>query len=228
MDLRLLNLYRQIRNRNRAKINDSLINVAQSQVNINQTNSTPPSLNDPLINVAQSQVNVKGAINDEQCKPGPTGATGPSGLQGPSGATGSSGLIGSTGATGETGPTGPSGPPGTAGPTGSTGPTGPSGPSGNCSCKCKATLVSQDYTATLDDCYIGVNSTGPTTITLPNNSSDCTEIIVKAEMGPPLGNRKVTITTGDGSLIDDSSQYVIEVPYQSVKLIYRGNGWHII
>lgn len=141
---------------------------------------------------------------------GPTGPTGP------------------TGATGATGPTGPSGPPGEPGPTGSTGPTGPSGPAGNCTCQCKATLVSQDYTATLDDYYIGVNSTGPVTITLPTDITDCQQIIVKAEMGPPLGNRKITVTTSDGSTIDGDSSYVMSIPYESVQLLYRGNEWHII
>jgi hypothetical protein len=51
---------------------------------------------------------------------------------------------------------------------------------------------------------------------------------VKAEMGPPLGNRKITVTTNDGSLIDEAVKYVIEVPYQSVKLLYRGGNWWII
>ena len=225
MDLRLLKLYRQLRDRKKLLTNDPLINVAQSQVNIDYSNSMPPENTDPLVNVAQSQVNVKGVINDGKTNPGPTGPTGP---QGPTGATGPSGPPGPSGATGATGPTGPSGSPGTPGTTGSTGVTGPSGPPGNCSCQCKATLVSQDYTATLDDYYIGVNSTGPTTITLPNNSSDCQQIVVKAEMGPPLGNRKVTITTSDGSKIDGDSSYVMSVPYESVQILYRGGNWHII
>ena len=120
---------------------------------------------------------------------------------------------------GATGATGPEGPPGPAGATGAT---------GNCSCQCSARLVSQDYVATVDDYYIGVNSLGPTTITLPNNPPDCTEIIVKAEMGPPLGNRKVTVAAPAGSNIDGSSTYVIEVPYQSVNVLSRGGTWHIV
>ena len=143
----------------------------------------------------------------------------------PEGPTGPTGPIGATGATGPTGPSGSSGEPG---PTGATGPTGPSGPAGNCSCQCQATLVSQDYTATLDDYYIGVDSTGPVTITLPPDCTDCQQIIVKAEMGPPLGNRKITVTTGDGSTIDGDTEYTIEVPYQSIRLLCRGGQWHII
>jgi hypothetical protein len=80
----------------------------------------------------------------------------------------------------------------------------------------------------MDDYYVGVDSTGPTTITLPANCSSCQQIVVKAEMGPPLGNRKITVTTSDGSTIDGNTQYIIEVPYQSVKLLCRGGNWHII
>ena len=130
---------------------------------------------------------------------------------------------------GPPGPQGPPGPPGATGPQGEPGPVGPPGPPGECSCECQAIVVSQDYTATLDDYYIGVNSTGPVTITLPADPTGCQQIIVKAEMGPPLGNRKITITTSDGSLIDGEEEYVMEVPWQSVKLITGGDdGWFII
>lgn len=129
---------------------------------------------------------------------------------------------------GPPGPPGPSGPPGAAGATGEQGPIGPPGPPGVCTCKCTAILVSQDYTATLADCYIGVDSTGPVTIQLPTNSTDSFEITVKAEMGPPLGNRKVTVTTTDGSKIDGDTSYVMSIPYESVSLIYRGGNWWII
>jgi hypothetical protein len=120
---------------------------------------------------------------------------------------------------------GPPGPPGEPGPPG---PPGPPGEPGVCTCKCKSILVSEDYTATCDDYYIGVNSNEPVTITLPETCTDCCEIIVKAEMGPPLGNRKVTVTTTDGSYIDGIDKYVMEVPYQSVNIICRGGDWHII
>ena len=130
---------------------------------------------------------------------------------------------------GPPGPQGPPGPTGATGPQGEPGPVGPPGPPGECSCECQAIVVSQDYTATLDDYYIGVNSTGPVTITLPPDPTGCQQIIVKAEMGPPLGNRKITITTSDGSLIDGEEEYVMEVPWQSVKLITGGDdGWFII
>jgi hypothetical protein len=51
-------------------------------------------------------------------------------------------------------------------------------------------------------------------------------------MGPPLGNRKITIVPADdGSSIieiDGKSEYIIEVPYQSVNLICHDGNWWII
>lgn len=132
--------------------------------------------------------------------------------------------IGATGATGATGVEGSPGPTGATGPQGELGPVGATGPAGNCSCRCSARVVSQDYSVTMDDYYIGVNSTGPTTITLPPNCTDCQQIVVKAEMGPPLGNRKITIS----GPIDGGTSYVMEVPYEAVSMICRGNEWHII
>jgi hypothetical protein len=130
-----------------------------------------------------------------------------------------------TGPTGPTGPTGATGPEGTGGAeTGATGPTGPSG-TGCCG---PCILVDADYQAQSTDYYIGVNSQDAVTITLPEDCVDCQQLIIKAEMGPPLGNRKVTVTTSDGSLIDGDTSYVIEVPYQSVHVLCRGGEWHII
>jgi hypothetical protein len=136
---------------------------------------------------------------------------------------------------GEPGPPGPAGPPGEVGEPGPPGPPGPEGPPGapgECACECATTLVSQDYTAQMDDYYIGVNSSGPITITLPADCSDCHEIVVKAEMGAPLGNRKITIVPSDDDssiiLIDGYEGIVLQEPYESVRLICRDGNWWII
>lgn len=129
------------------------------------------------------------------------------------GYTGSQGYTGSVGFTGSIG---------------FTGSQGPKGDPGECNTFCPAILVSADYTATCNDYYIGVNSNTAVTITLPPECNTCCEIVVKAEMGPPMGNRKVTITTSDGSFIDGSNSYVMTIPYESVQLICRGGDWHII
>lgn len=142
--------------------------------------------------------------------PGPQGEKGEQGEQGPPG------------------PAGPPGPPGKRGPQGPPGTQGPPGPPGECSCECKTLLVSEDYTVSNTDYYIGVNSDGPVTITLPSNCTDCHEVIIKAEMGPPLGNRKVTVVVSNNGTIDGKLSYVMTVPYESVRLICRGNEWHII
>lgn len=127
-------------------------------------------------------------------------------------------------------PPGPPGPPGEQGPPGPPGPPGEQGPPGPPGEGCDKTciLVSNNYQATCDDYYIGVKSNEPVTITLPQECTDCCELVIKAEMGPPLGNRKITITTSDGALIDGDDEYVIEVPYDYVRIMCRGLDWHII
>jgi hypothetical protein len=119
----------------------------------------------------------------------------------------------------------PPGPPGEQGPPG---PPGEQGPPGECICLCSKVLVSADYTAASDDFYIGVNSTEPTTITLPADCDSSCEIIIKAEMGPPLGNRKITIVAQGGALIDGEEDFVLQEPYESIRLICRGGNWWII
>ncbi len=93
---------------------------------------------------------------------------------------------------------------------------------------CNTILVGEDYECESDDCYIGVNSIGPVTISLPLGISNGHQIVIKAEMGSPMGNRKVTIRTLDGSKIDDSSTVTLSTPYSSLHFIYRGKNWHII
>lgn len=149
----------------------------------------------------------KGDCNGGENPPGPEGPPGPPG---------------------DPGPAGPPGPPGEQGPPGEPGPIGPPGPPGECTYQCSAVLVSQDYIAQMGDFYIGVDSDGPVTITLPADCISCDQIVVKAEMGPPLGNRKITITTSDGSTIDGDDNYVMKVPYESVRLICRNGEWFII
>ena len=89
-------------------------------------------------------------------------------------------------------------------------------------------LIDSSYASSPDDRYIGVNSTGPVTVTLPTGIQDGAYCIIKAEMGPPLGNRKVTIKATNGVLIDGKSEYVIDVPYTAVTMLHRGGSWHVI
>ena len=141
------------------------------------------------------------------------GAPGPVGPPGPAGPQGEPGVAGSQGVQGDTGPAGPQGEPG---------PIGPQGPSGSVSRN--TIIVKEDYTAKLTDYYIGVNSEGPVTITLPEEAPKGTEYIIKLQMGAPIGNRKVTVKSS--SVIDNVNNLILTNPYEALQVLYQGN-WHI-
>lgn len=161
---------------------------------------------------------------DCTCPPGPPG---PQGEKGDPGPPGEPGPVGPPGDTGSQGPPGNDGKTGATGETGPPGPPGPPGPQG--SCFCNSVLIDDDYIATTTDYYIGVNSDGPVSIILPeydNEDTECHTIIIKAEMGPPLGNRKVTVeTAADDITIDGETSIVMTVPWESITLFYRGGNW---
>ncbi len=90
------------------------------------------------------------------------------------------------------------------------------------------TTVTSTYYGTDADYYIGVSSEKPVTVYLPANSADGKVIIVKAEMRPPLGSRKVNIATTDGSKIDGYSDASINVSHGCIKFIRNNNEWYII
>lgn len=144
---------------------------------------------------------------------GPPGPPGPQGIPGPQGDPGAEGSIGPTGSDGLTGPTGAQG---------VVGPTGPQGESGGVDRN--TIVISQDYTATPTDYYIGVDNQGPVTVTLPDNAVDGTEYIVKLQIGAPVGNRKVTVKSG--SSIDNVNTVILTNPYEALQVIYQGS-WHI-
>lgn len=119
---------------------------------------------------------------------------------------------------------GPQGNPGPQGPQGNTGPQGEPGPAGQCNHK--TILISTDYQVQPDDWYIGVSSDKPVKIILEDFPKDGKQIIIKLEMGAPIGNRKVTIKSNT-DVIDDNSQVILQNPYESLMLVYRSN-WNII
>jgi hypothetical protein len=134
------------------------------------------------------------------------------------------------------GPPGPPGPPGEAGPQGDTGPAGPQGEVGPAGppgesrmvSTYKTTLIASDYKIKEEDVYIGVNSKAPVEILLPIDPDEGSFYIIKLEMPPPIGNRKVTITTDNNVKIDGKTFLTLQNPYETVTLIYRENGWHKI
>ena len=87
------------------------------------------------------------------------------------------------------------------------------------------TGTTTSYTATANDEYIGVNSASAVTITLPLGTPGRVYTI-KDEYGQ--GSGKITIAPQTGEKIDNSTTYIISVPYQSVSTVFRAGQWRII
>lgn len=138
-------------------------------------------------------------------------------------------VVGPQGERGEQGEKGDQGEEGEQGIPGPAGPQGEQGEPGYCAgCKNNTILIRSTYRATNDDFYIGVNCDEPVTVYLPDKPVEGKIIIVKAEMKPPIGNRKITVKCLNNDLIDGYVEYIIQVSNASVTVIYRGNEWHII
>ena len=87
------------------------------------------------------------------------------------------------------------------------------------------TGTTSSYTATANDEYIGVNSASAVTITLPLGVAGRVYTI-KDEHGQ--GSGKITIQPQSGEKVDNSNNYIISVPFQSVSMVFRAGQWHII
>lgn len=98
---------------------------------------------------------------------------------------------------------------------------------GRSSGRAKTRTIDSTYYCTADEFYIGVVSEKPVTVYLPADPKNGEIIIVKAEMIPPIGTRKITITTVDGTKIDGYSDVNITVSHGSKSFLYN-NGWHVI
>ena len=85
--------------------------------------------------------------------------------------------------------------------------------------------VTGNYTATLNDEYIGVNSANAVTVTLPTGVNGRVYYI-KDEFGQ--GSGKITIQPQTGELVDGKTNYVISVPYQCASLVFRAGQWRLI
>jgi len=120
--------------------------------------------------------------------------------------------------------TGPAGPPGPIGPPGPPGPPGPGTECINCS---NYILTDKDYSIKPDDYYIGASTQKPINVILPTSPPEGKIYIVKLEMTPPVGNRKVTLK-GNGNLIDGQNSIVLENSYECITVLFRDNNWNII
>lgn len=95
-------------------------------------------------------------------------------------------------------------------------------------CNYTAIIISEDYTVTGTDYYIGVDSTKPITITLPETLPRPQQIVIKVQMPAPVGNRKVTVVREDLGLLDNQSSRVLQSPFEVIQLFYVNNNWNII
>lgn len=158
---------------------------------------------------------------DPPSPPGPVGPPGPPGPQGEPGPRGEEGEPGPPGPQGEQGVQGLQGEPGVQGP------PGPPGPSETCINCSDYILVTKDYSVKDTDYYIGVQATKPTNIILPSTPIEGKIYVIKLEMAPPVGNRKITVK-GNGKLIDNQSQVVLENAWECLQVVYRGTSWWVI
>jgi hypothetical protein len=146
------------------------------------------------------------------------------------GSAGPQGPAGPAGPAGPQGEPGPTGPAGTAGPQGDLGPEGPPGPSSptkeciNCSSNI---VIEKDYTVKEDDYYIGCKNNKAISVIMPSVPLEGKIYIIKLEIEPPVGNRKVTVK-GNGKQIDGNSSVVLENAYECLQVLFRSNSWNII
>ena len=90
------------------------------------------------------------------------------------------------------------------------------------------TVDTATYSARSCDFYIGIASDRATTVYLPPAVRDGKMVVIKAEMRPPMGSRKINIATTDGSTIDGYSELSITVSHGAKFLIRNRNNWFII
>jgi len=131
---------------------------------------------------------------------------------------------GPPGPQGEAGPQGPQGPQGEAGPQG---PPGPSAPTESCINCSDNIVIDKDYTVKEGDYYIGCQNEKAISVILPSIPLEGKIYIIKLEIKPPVGNRKVTVK-GNGKQIDASNSVVLENAYECLQVLFRSSSWNII
>ena len=196
---------------------------------------------------------------------GAVGTTGPAGPTGPSGVTGATGPVGATGQTGQTGAVGPRGVAGATGAAGSTGPPGPTGATGTTGTagvngpdagtptanvfNLSSIIAGGSTIADTDNnlYYIVNNSSGPTSVTLPQNQPAGRRIFVVVEFYTEgnatnaqdpggLGTRsfQLTVNAGGTDKIDTGAGFVTSLGSSSggVRgdyLVSEGSGiWYFV
>lgn len=91
-------------------------------------------------------------------------------------------------------------------------------------------VTGANYAAVYSDYYIGVNCTGPCTVTLPFNPETGRGIVVKDESGHAGDGIHRAITVVGASVadtIDNQASAILNISNGALQFIYRG-GWRII
>ena len=119
-------------------------------------------------------------------------------------------------------------PPSPPGPAGEPGPPGPPSPDTKECINCSDyILITDDYDAKPTDYYIGCQLTNNTNLILPLDAPEGKILIIKLEMGPPVGNRKLTVK-GNGFTIDGNANITLQNPWECLTIIFRDCSWYII
>lgn len=116
---------------------------------------------------------------------------------------------------------GTEGPPGPPGPAGPPGPPGPPGTPG----LVPVTLVTATpYTALLSDYVLAVDVAGPASVVLPASPLGTVFVIKDADGDAQLNPITITAST----TIDGAANYVININYASITLVFNGTEWNVI
>ena len=117
------------------------------------------------------------------------------------------------------------GPPGPPGPQGPVGPEGPQGPPGTVA-NIPVTLVDEaTYTPTTDEYFLGIIYDGAVTVTLPAATAGKV-YVVKDAVGDAQTNPITIVATA--STIDGAANYILNIDWSSVTLVYNGIEWNVV
>lgn len=84
------------------------------------------------------------------------------------------------------------------------------------------------YVVTATDYFISCDSTaGVITIQLPNSPTQYDRFVVKDRTGTAFTNNITVTTVGGVVLIDGSTSYVFDEPYESIEVLFNGTSYEI-
>lgn len=84
------------------------------------------------------------------------------------------------------------------------------------------------YVVTATDYFISCNSTGGViTIELPDSPTQYDRFVIKDRTGTALSNNITVTTVGGLVLIDGSTSYVFDEPYESIEVLFNGTSYEI-